>query len=208
MDVSWRIAMEAGATFINRSWIAKRLKISTYWITMNWKKSVDQRLVSAGGRLFELSKYIWTTTRRQGRPLFDVLHSQRIGGGKTSDDSGNILNERSAFCDENRIYFTLLFERPFAGVIYTFGEYPNQKCTYADGRRSSAIRYNLTIPLDDCSSVRFANGSRQNTVIVQRDPNILQSHDRLYIITCSTQNSQQSDKSANYYYAGGYGVNK
>ena len=40
--VAFREAMEAGANFINREWIAKKLHRSPRWVTDNWKKSYDE----------------------------------------------------------------------------------------------------------------------------------------------------------------------
>jgi len=58
MAVAWRMAMEAGATFINRNWIARRLKRSPNWVTVHWKKTPEECLIdrSDGGRPCQLSQ--------------------------------------------------------------------------------------------------------------------------------------------------------
>lgn len=41
---AYREAMEEGATFINRKWIAQKLHRTERWVTDNWKKGYEQCL--------------------------------------------------------------------------------------------------------------------------------------------------------------------
>src|SRR5277367_3360917 len=50
-------AMEGGAAFINRKWIAKKLHRSERWVTDNWKKGYDDCYTHfSGGRPEKLSR--------------------------------------------------------------------------------------------------------------------------------------------------------
>ena len=53
--VAWREAMEDGASFINRNWIAKKLNRSVRSVTDNWKKNdtelLENLLLSCTDRL-------------------------------------------------------------------------------------------------------------------------------------------------------------
>lgn len=64
---AYREAMEAGATFINRKWIANKLHRSARWVTDNWKKGYESCFTEFG----------------EGRPL------------KLSQESRNIIDECS-----------------------------------------------------------------------------------------------------------------
>lgn len=112
----------------------------------------------------------------------------------------NRIVEKTATCDDNFLYFTVLFERPFAGIIYSDGEYANQRCTYVNGTTFSSIRYNVTIPLTDCRSQRFQNGTRMNAIIVQKDARVLESTDNMFILSCTPGGFSN--------FAGGYGPNQ
>jgi hypothetical protein len=55
--IAFREAMEAGATFITRKWIATKLKRSERWVTENWKKNpIDCFTEFHGGRPQSLSQ--------------------------------------------------------------------------------------------------------------------------------------------------------
>lgn len=58
-------------------------------------------------------------------------------------------------------------------------------CRYIDGTIFPNTFYNISVPLDRCNSESFPNGTRRNTVIVQRDSRILEASDNKYILTCN-----------------------
>ncbi len=54
--IAFREARDAGATFIDRNWIAERLHRSARWVTDNWKKTEDECWAEyGGGRPLKLS---------------------------------------------------------------------------------------------------------------------------------------------------------
>ena len=54
---AYRDAMEDGATFINRKWIARKLHRSERWVTDNWRKGYDHCFIQFGdGRPTKLSE--------------------------------------------------------------------------------------------------------------------------------------------------------
>lgn len=121
--------------------------------------------------------------------FFSLIESQQI----------NRIIEKSASCDDNFLYFAITFENSFVGLIYTDGEYGNLRCTYVNGSTFASTRYNITIPLTDCRSQKFQNGTRQNAIIVQKDSRILESTDNMFVLSCSPTSSN---------FAGGYGPNQ
>ena len=57
MCVVFRVARDAGATFINRNWIAKQLHRSVRWVTDSWNKTPDECFTDFGsGRPLMLSQ--------------------------------------------------------------------------------------------------------------------------------------------------------
>jgi hypothetical protein len=55
--IAYREAMYAGATFINRKWIATKVRRSETWVTDNWKKHFEDCFTSFGeGRPLKLSQ--------------------------------------------------------------------------------------------------------------------------------------------------------
>jgi transposase len=54
---AYQEAMEEGATFINRKWIARKLHRSERWVTDNWKKGYEHCFMKFGdGRPEKLSE--------------------------------------------------------------------------------------------------------------------------------------------------------
>uniref|UniRef100_A0A915LBE4 ZP domain-containing protein n=1 Tax=Romanomermis culicivorax TaxID=13658 RepID=A0A915LBE4_ROMCU len=92
--------------------------------------------------------------------------------------------DKKATCDDKFIYFNLVFNQPFRGLIYSEGSFRVDKCVYANGTHRPSTRYNVSIPLDDCNSKKFGNGTSQNVLIVQQDPKIMEVDDNFYFITC------------------------
>ncbi len=58
MAIAFRIARDEGAEFIDRGWIAKKLKRASRWVTELWNKSTDEILIdrSRAGRPLQLSQ--------------------------------------------------------------------------------------------------------------------------------------------------------
>ncbi len=56
MAVAFRMARDEGADFIDRAWIAKKLKRSVQWVSKHWNKSPEEILIdrSHGGRPLQL----------------------------------------------------------------------------------------------------------------------------------------------------------
>jgi len=58
MAVAFRMARDAGADFIDRAWVAKKLKRSIRWVAEHWNKSPEDILIDRtnAGRPLKLSQ--------------------------------------------------------------------------------------------------------------------------------------------------------
>lgn len=152
-------------------------------------------------------RYPWTHASMFGYAvLFLILHTsvQVLSQAAPPEYAfNNRVLEKSASCDRNFIYFSIVFARPFLGLIYTDGSFGSPRCTYVNGSVFSQIRYNITIPLNECRSQTFANGSSQNVVVVQRDWRILEASDNLFVITCNNPATGGGGSSSGFNAGGG-----
>jgi hypothetical protein len=80
MCIAFRIARDAGATFINRKWIADRLHRHPNWVTDNWNKDPEQCFTEFGaGRPLQLSQ--------ESRQVIAAgSHKQRKGNRKIAQE--------------------------------------------------------------------------------------------------------------------------
>jgi hypothetical protein len=83
MCIAFRIAPDAGATFINRKWIADRLHRSRDWVTDNWNKTPDECFTEFGaGRPLQLSQ-------ESRNIISEGSHKQRKGNRKIAIRKAN-----------------------------------------------------------------------------------------------------------------------
>ncbi|KRX16273.1 hypothetical protein T07_8039 [Trichinella nelsoni] len=127
--------------------------------------------------------------------LFIGIVGVRFGDGKSEKEGVGFILEKSAQCDEHRIYFNIAFSEPFHGLIYSDGHYGDARCTFVNG--TVAKRYQFWIPIHECQSKQSTGSKKRNTtttitgnsqqhsLIVQRDVKILSGQDQLLFIICS-----------------------
>ncbi|KAL1228058.1 hypothetical protein T4B_7714 [Trichinella pseudospiralis] len=131
-------------------------------------------------------------SRRWSKLILLLLVCVQFNQSKVDKEGGFIL-EKSAQCDEQRIYFNIAFSEPFRGLIYSDGHYGDARCTFVNG--TVAKRYQFWIPIQECQSTDVkkrkntttitSNSSQQHSLIVQRDVKILSGQDQLLFIICS-----------------------
>ncbi|KAI6182507.1 Zona pellucida domain-containing protein [Aphelenchoides bicaudatus] len=96
-------------------------------------------------------------------------------------DSVRLL-DTSVSCDQNNFVLLLNFDSQFHGVVYSEMGYPN--CVYVNGTMLPQRQYQLKIPLTGCDTRTNEDGNFENAIIVQDNPNFLQSSDKKYLLTC------------------------
>jgi len=94
MCVAFREARDAGATFINRKWIADRLHRSKDWVSDNWNKRPEDCFTEFGiGRPLQLSQ--------ESREIIAAgSHKKRSGNRKVAQE---ILQKRGKRVDQSTI---------------------------------------------------------------------------------------------------------
>ncbi|VDM94887.1 unnamed protein product [Thelazia callipaeda] len=83
---------------------------------------------------------------------------------------------------QSNFVFSVRFEEPFQGIIYSEKSFPN--CIYVNASILTKSYYSIKIPLDACETSYNSDGNLENIVVVQESPHYLTENDRKYLLTC------------------------
>jgi len=125
------------------------------------------------------------------------------------------LRDLKVQCSRSGLTVHVTFDEPFDGLIYSRDFYQNPKCTYVTANNNGRTTFSFSVPLKGCGTISQLGGKSsnslaaqrsldvsgdelflENTIIIQRDPDIQEVGDTARRLRCVWRNALQKSVNA------------